>query len=62
MPNGRILRQTEERPEVFEDGSWVPAEGVTVGAAIESLPLLDSEIQALVDAGILPNNDPKDHK
>ena len=54
LPDGRLFRRTDEGPEVFADGEWVSAVGVTGAMVADSLPLLDSEIDALIEADILP--------
>jgi len=54
LSDGRLLLLTRKSAKVLEGGSWVPAKGVTFGAATESKPLSDSEIRDLMSEGILP--------
>lgn len=54
--DGRLcwLRHSDGMALVFEDGSWVPAKGLTVGAVTESKPLSNEDISELISQGILP--------
>ena len=51
LNDGRLLWLDRVDAKVLVDGSWVPAEGVTVAAATESKPLSDDAIRDLISKG-----------
>ena len=51
--DGTLYRLSDGISEVFVDGKWVPAKGVTAGDVSASKPLTEAEIADLVSEGIL---------
>lgn len=53
LENGTLLWTRNDMPVIYKEGDWVPAKGVTVGEANDSVPLTEEEIAALISDGIL---------
>lgn len=55
LADGRLFFMGDEGNwKVFEDGEWKDPKGITLGMVTDSKPLRNSEIEDLMERGMLP--------